>query len=514
MDIRLGDTIILRENWQWWEKFCAAHLGRRLRAPNQIFELDFLNENVIRRSLMKGLKKSIAELRDDYMDDIYQEVTVNLSHISARIISKLLEKGVKKVARETLQLMIYTAIKRIQPIRAVHLHRSLINPTMYKQLLSKSSSELDRFLDSAESAGLITQNLNNIEFLPKLVAEHEFDSVRIENPIEVYANEIAPVIAACAVIDEVVGLGVEHDFRPSAESLFDDELKRYEWDKRIFQQPHHAEINELRTATENPEPFILKGDGRHNTAVLLTHGFLATPAEMRGLAHKLHEQGYSVMATRLRGHGTSPWDLRERSWEDWRKSLENGYQILNQLADKIVLVGFSTGGTLSLVTAANPEFKIAGVCTICAPIKFRNKNMRYVPLMYGANKFVRWLSKYEGVMPFRQTESEHPHINYRHMPIRGLYELTRLVSHTKSVLADIQCPVCILQAEEDHIVEPTSANIIYEKLSTTMKQLHWIEGRKHGIVYGDVGETHTLIGNFVQSVASNQHINVEELNSD
>ena len=125
--------------------------------------------------------------------------------------------------------------------------------------------------------------------------------------------------------------------------------------------------------------------------------------------------------------------------------------------------------------------------------------MRFVPLMYGANRIVRWLSKYEGVMPFRPTEPEHPHINYRHMPIRGLYELTRLVGHTKNNLAKIACPVTVVQAEEDNVVEPTSANIIYDNLLTAQKHLHWVPSKKHGIVYGNVGNTHQIISEFALS---------------
>lgn len=498
MDIRLGDTIVPTESWQWWEAYCARRLAHTLRHPNDIFELEFLHRNVIRKTLTRGLNKSINRLRDSYMEDIYQEVTVNLSHVGARIIIGLIDKGLQTIPKDTFQLMIYHVVKLIQPNTNVHLHRSLINPAIYRKLLTEDSDELNRFLRSASSAALVEIESGEISFLPKLVAEHEFDMVRLENPIEVYANEIAPVEPVCVAIDEV--LANEHQYRlaPTGELHFDDELRRHTWDKVRFQQPEHDEINNLQTASENPEPFLLQAK-RNDIAVLLTHGFLASPAEMRGLADTIHSQGITVMGTRLRGHGTSPWDLRERNWEDWLESVESGCDILGKLAERVLLVGFSTGGTLSLVAAANGNPMIAGVCCVCAPMKFRNKNMRFVPLMYGANKVVRWLSKYEGVMPFRPTEPEHPHINYRHMPIRGLYELTRLVGHTKSSLSKIDCPVTIVQSEEDHVVEPTSANIIYDSLLTERKHLHWVPSKKHGIVYGNIGNTHQIIGEFVQS---------------
>ncbi|MGR8947056.1 MAG: alpha/beta hydrolase [Gammaproteobacteria bacterium] len=498
MDIRLGDTIFLRDSWEWWERFCVNQLAHRLEEPKQIFDIDFFKKNFIRKTLAQGLRKSIANLRDNYMEDIYHEVTVNLSHLGAGIISELLNRGVESISRMQFQHMIYHSIKLVQPVETIHLHRSLINPGIYRHLLSSNSFELDRFLRSATTAELIEIKHDMLRFLPKLLHEHEFDQVRLENPIEVYANEVAPIGEVCAAIRAVVDEGISKPSPPGAALHFDDKVKQYHWDKQVFDQPHHAEINALQTATEDAAPFLLEAQGNSDIAVLITHGFLASPAEIRPLGERIHNLGFTVMGTRLRGHGTSPWDLRERSWEQWLESVEFGYEILSQLAEKVILVGFSTGGVLSLVAASSEKPNIAGVCAVCAPIKFQNKNMRFVPFMYGANKIVKWLSKYEGVMPFRQTEPEHPHINYRHMPIRGLYELTRLVGHAKGVLGRIDCPVSIIQAEEDHVVAPVSANIIYDSLKIDNKRLHWIPGRKHGIVYGNVGDTHRMICEFVE----------------
>ena len=49
------------------------------------------------------------------------------------------------------------------------------------------------------------------------------------------------------------------------------------------------------------ETFTLPG-GR--PAALLLHGFLGTPAEMRGLGEALHEQGWTVYAPLLPGFGS------------------------------------------------------------------------------------------------------------------------------------------------------------------------------------------------------------------
>jgi esterase/lipase len=166
------------------------------------------------------------------------------------------------------------------------------------------------------------------------------------------------------------------------------------------------------------------------------------------------------------------------------------------------VVGFSTGGALSLLlSAAKPE-QVDAVVSICAPIEFRNKNMRFVPIMHGANRVVRWLSKYEGLIPFRQNESEHPHINYRNMPIRSLYELTRLVAYLKDQLEHVSCPTCIIQSATDRVVDPVSATIAFDLVGSPDKEIHWIESERHGILNEDIGGTHSLLLDFIERAAA------------
>src|SRR5436190_11697172 len=69
------------------------------------------------------------------------------------------------------------------------------------------------------------------------------------------------------------------------------------------------------------EPFFLPGGP---TGVLLTHGFTSSPAEVRPLGLFLAEQGYTVYAPRLAGHGTAPEDLQTTSWPEWVASARAG----------------------------------------------------------------------------------------------------------------------------------------------------------------------------------------------
>jgi esterase/lipase len=336
-------------------------------------------------------------------------------------------------------------------------------------------------------------------FLPKLREEHAFDEIRLENLVAVYANEVEPIYDVHGAVSLAIKKASKLSGRELALMRFDDELVSVTWDKAQFSKPQHASINEREIATADATPFLFTPRFGGNTGIVLVHGFLASPAEVREFGEKLADYGFPVLGVRLKGHGTSPWDLRERSWLDWLDSVRRGYAIMAGLTGRVVLVGFSTGGALCLRLAAEQPEQLEGVAAVAVPLKFRNKNMVFVPLMHGANSLVRWASSYEGIIPFRANDaSEQPDINYRQMPIRGLYELRQMVSDLEDHLGDVQCPVLLLQGSEDPIVVPDSAQHIYDRLTHPNKTLRIVNSARHGILKEDIGDTQQSLLDFAR----------------
>ena len=510
MDIRFGPALNADIAWHWWERRLLDKGFAHVDSLEKLFDQDAHAEKWMGR-LTSGLaKRNMQRLRDRCTKEMYGHVTANLAHLTSRLMLRLLERGVTQIGHAAFHKMLYLAIKHTQMEPSIHLHEGLADPEAYEGLLDGSCKALDELLAVAAGAGLLVREPETYRFLPKLSEGHAFHKVRVENPVQVCANEIAPLTEACKAVDQSIDLSSRIDAGDFAALLFDDELRRYSRCKNKFAAGRYLEINRRETATESGQPYLFLPEKPKPLAVVLVHGFLASPAELRGFGERLHDEGYPVIGLRLNGHGTSPWDLHERNWQSWMASVRNGFEIASAFAERTCIVGFSAGGTLALRFAADDPAGLAAVASVSAPIKLRNKNAMFAPVIHGANKVAAWTSSSSGVMPFRFGESEHPAINYRHMPVSGLVELRRVIDDLKKNLGKVTAPVAILQGKQDPIVDPSSAEVIFEKIASQKKWLHWVESERHGILHEDIDGTCERLMDFLASLTRGEGVATQE----
>lgn len=103
-----------------------------------------------------------------------------------------------------------------------------------------------------------------------------------------------------------------------------------------------------------PMSFIGSGD----VGVLVLHGFTGNPGSMRGLADACAAAGHHVEMPRLAGHGTVIEEMIPTRWSDWTADVEAAWERLASRAGRIVVMGLSMGGSLTLWTGTrHPEAK-------------------------------------------------------------------------------------------------------------------------------------------------------------
>ncbi|PIP37453.1 MAG: hypothetical protein COX19_16665, partial [Desulfobacterales bacterium CG23_combo_of_CG06-09_8_20_14_all_51_8] len=146
--------------------------------------------------------------------------------------------------------------------------------------------------------------------------------------------------------------------------------KRLDQEQALFQNDYRTHY--LPGETKGPEigaPYLLHHPKSRN-AVLLIHGLMAAPYEVRQWADNLFSGGFTVYAPRLSGHGTSAADLAGQDYGDWVDSVERGYEILAGCSEQIIVAGFSTGAGLALHQAICHPKRYRAVISVSAPMKF------------------------------------------------------------------------------------------------------------------------------------------------
>ena len=504
MDIRFARPMVIGKYWKWWEKLLLPNVVHRFESLHELFYLTPDSGHLGGRIHSIGMKAKSNLVRDDYMKAMYKTVTINLSHIASYIILQCYRQNIKSIDANTFHKTLYVCIKKIQQCD-VHLHRSLKNPTEYRSLIEGGSDRLKQFLESIQKMGLLKIENHSYILQDKLIDDFHFDEIRTENLISVYANEISPLKSITKLMKNVFKSINKVSEIDIARYRLDDQYRAFHWDREKYIRPRYQEINQKQTFTQNGNWFYLEGKDALAPAALLIHGFMATPAEMRPFGERLNHLGFHVMGVRLKGHGTSPWDLRDRDWQEWLASVTRGFSILKAFSKKIHIIGFSTGGLLGLLQAIHhPEPELASVFSISAPVEFKNKNMKFVPLLHHANKMVRWVSS-EGLMPFRPNRTEHPEINYAHIPIRALYQLQKMINYFFANPALIKCPVYLFQADHDPVVVAGSVNQLYKHVDGDHKHIEIIASSHHGILYDDIDNTQQKIIDFVLSISSDKN---------
>ncbi len=497
MDIRLGTPVNAAARWNWWERMLLSAMFERTSSLADLFSLRERASRWDEKMMARCMCNETLRIRDEYMRSMYSEVTVNFSHLVACMVVELIGRGRMEIGNDELHKAIYLAIKNLQNTPSVHLHQSLLNPERWRGLLEGSCPGLDRFMTTAKNAGLIGRTPRSYRFMDKLCADSGFNEIRIENPVMVYANEVAPITEVkTAVIDAMDRAGTVQD-EVIASDLFDDELRAHSWNREYFRGPAYDEINAKETASKSGAPYLLLPRETTGIGVVMVHGFLASPAELRDFSEKLVAAGHPVIGVRLSGHGTSPWDLRNRQWREWLDSVHRGYQIMTAFSERIAIVGFSSGGALALRVASEEPPDLACVAAIGVPLRFRDRRMVFVPLVNRINKLTQWLPSFEGVMPFRDNQSEHPDINYKSIPLHGLYQLRQMAEDVERRLPTVSCPLLIMQSDDDPVVDPESADIINNTVASEDRRLVMVKSNRHGILADDIGGTQDTVQKFL-----------------
>ncbi len=441
-----------------------------------------------KEEIKKDLKFKIesAKLMYRYMNSIYSMTTVNHDHILSYILTKYKKNRILKRDLRNRAFLVISMMKN-----QLEYNHTFLDRKQNSLLIDEDNDKIQNFLSALEEDNLISTDKEYIyKKKEKFSKAYEFHTIRKDNLVEVLKNEIEPLRSLTKSLNNLMRIP---DFL-IRKRIRDQFLK---WDMELFDNDYKKFYDKKQSKPKNiGRPFFLRRP-LSNKGILLIHGYLAAPEEVKELARFLHKSGYNVYGVRLRGHGTSPEDLATRTWQDWVKSVRRGYVILANSVKEMAVAGFSTGAGLALLHAKKHE-DYNCVISICAPLKLANIASNLASTVVRWNKLLKRINIKKGKMEFVRNEPKNPHINYFLNPVSGLWELEKLMKIVESGLKDLKIPVLVIQGNNDPVVDPESGKQVFEKIGSGEKEYVTINSNNHIIIMGeDTKRVFPQIGKFL-----------------
>lgn len=276
----------------------------------------------------------------------------------------------------------------------------------------------------------------------------------------------------------------------SCQTLVDKELNLFE---KEYQQYYLEGESKPKSIGQ---PYLLhQKNAKHG--ILLVHGLMAAPEEVREWADYLYALGYTVYAPRMSGHGTSADDLNQRKASEWIASVDRGHEVLKACCKHISIAGFSTGASVALHQVINKPDAFESLICISAPLKFKKFSTHFAEPVNYWNQISRYwdnslpgnlISTHHLRKEFATNHADNPHINYLRCPVSSIVQIKHMMKDVCAGLSSIVIPTLVIHATSDPKVDVQSSQEIYQCIQAKHKRYKEIDFNLHGIIRGQISK--------------------------
>ncbi len=199
--------------------------------------------------------------------------------------------------------------------------------------------------------------------------------------------------------------------------------------------------------------------------VLVLHGFTGSPQSVRPLAESLAELGLAVELPRLPGHGTAIEDVLATGWDDWSGAAEEAYVRLAEDHGPVAVVGLSMGGTLASWLAIRHP-RTAGLAVVNPLIEPPADS--FIEMLVGL------LDSGVEVLPAIGSDIALEGVRelcYEGTPVAAALSMFGALDALVNDLGRIRCPTLVITSRQDHVVPPSSSDLLAEKVSGPVERI-------------------------------------------
>jgi alpha-beta hydrolase superfamily lysophospholipase len=211
-------------------------------------------------------------------------------------------------------------------------------------------------------------------------------------------------------------------------------------------------------------------------SLVYLHGFSADRHEVEPLVTDLGQAlGANAFFARLRGHGRDGDALGEARVADWLADASEAVAVGARIGERVVLIGTSTGATLALWAAAQPEAtgRVAGLVLISPNLGLRDRSARMLTWPWGGVVARAVAGAERCFEPETPEQALHWTVCY---PTRALLPMMALVEHVRSMeLERVRVPTLLVYSTSDEVVDARETARVLAALGGDGPAVHVVE---------------------------------------
>lgn len=213
------------------------------------------------------------------------------------------------------------------------------------------------------------------------------------------------------------------------------------------------EVARMRAPFElQPASNCGENEAEERLGILMVHGLSDSPYLLRPIANNLAFRFPCALIRGLLmpGHGTVPGDLLDSSIDEWRATFDFGVESFGASVDRLVVLGYSNGATLSLdYLNRNPVNRVDGLILLAPGLEAYDGRTSMAP-------WLKW------VMPWISEHADDDAVKYESFPTSAAGEFYRLTESVRErTQRAIELPSLSLISAEDTTINSQSSLDFY-----------------------------------------------------
>jgi carboxylesterase len=230
------------------------------------------------------------------------------------------------------------------------------------------------------------------------------------------------------------------------------------------------------------------GERDAETACLLVHGFAGSRKDFGELGERLAQAGCLVMLDRLPGHGTTPEDMEVLEGDELIEHVRAGLKRARLEHERVMLVGFSMGGALSILAASlEPPDRLV----LVSPFFEVTRQWYYLASPEDWNRWLspllRWIPKGSATVQVNRRAARADLYSYPRIPTRAVGMLAELGARAAQpeLLASLDMPLLFLHSPGDFAASEEAAARAFDAIGSSDKRFVHLDERNNHHLFHD-----------------------------